>query len=41
MESSRDLWRIQSLVPPGIGTEALKTWAEAGKGIPWEADEKL
>lgn len=40
-ESNRDYWRIQSLVPPEVGSEALKTWAEAGKAVPWEGMEKL
>lgn len=34
-------WRIQSLVPPEAGSEALKTWVEAGKAVPWEGMEKL
>jgi hypothetical protein len=40
-ESNRDYWRVQSLVPPEVGSEALKTWVEAGKGVPWEGMEKL
>lgn len=40
-ESNRDYWRVQSLVPPEVGSEALKAWVEAGKAVPWEGMEKL
>jgi hypothetical protein len=39
-ESDKDLWRIQSLIPPSVGSEAMKSWVEAGKGVPWEGMEK-
>jgi hypothetical protein len=39
-ESDRNLWRIQSLVPPLVGSEEMKLWVEAGKGVPWEGMEK-
>ncbi|KAN0089035.1 putative oxalocrotonate tautomerase [Hyaloscypha variabilis] len=39
--SNVNWWRIQSLIPPPVGSEALKTWVEAGKAIPWEGMEKL
>jgi hypothetical protein len=29
------------LVPPEVGSEALKTWVETGKAVPWEGMEKL
>ncbi|KAH7311833.1 putative oxalocrotonate tautomerase [Rhexocercosporidium sp. MPI-PUGE-AT-0058] len=35
-ESRRELWRIQSLVPPLVGSEPMKSWMEAGKALPWE-----
>ncbi|CZT52483.1 uncharacterized protein RSE6_13824 [Rhynchosporium secalis] len=35
-ESRRELWRVQSLVPPPVGSEEMKTWDEAGKGVPWK-----
>ncbi|KUJ09473.1 uncharacterized protein LY89DRAFT_724452 [Mollisia scopiformis] len=38
-ESDRDLWRVQSIVPPAVGSQAMKTWVAAGKGIPWEAEK--
>ncbi|KAE9364947.1 hypothetical protein N431DRAFT_386903 [Stipitochalara longipes BDJ] len=40
-ESDKNLWRIQSLVPPLVGSEAMKGWVKAGKGVPWEGMEKL
>jgi hypothetical protein len=40
-ESDKDLWRVQSLIPPLVGSEAMKGWVEAGKGIPWEGMEKV
>ncbi|PMD57885.1 uncharacterized protein K444DRAFT_533075 [Hyaloscypha bicolor E] len=39
-ESDKKLWRIQSLVPPLLGSEEMKLWVEAGKGVPWEGMEK-
>ncbi|KAF8860247.1 hypothetical protein BDZ45DRAFT_779965 [Acephala macrosclerotiorum] len=39
-ETDRDLWRVQSIVPPAIGSEALKTWDAAGKGVPWEDEQQ-
>ncbi|CZR63112.1 uncharacterized protein PAC_13009 [Phialocephala subalpina] len=39
VETDRHLWRVQSIVPPPIGSEALKTWETAGKGIPWEEEQ--
>lgn len=41
IESDRDLWRVQSIVPPLVGSEAMQSWGEAGKGIPWEGKEKI
>ncbi|KAG4438456.1 hypothetical protein IFR05_006066 [Cadophora sp. M221] len=36
-ESRRELWRIQSLVPPLVGSEAMKLWMETGKAVPLES----
>lgn len=40
-ESRRELWRIQSLVPPLVGSKEMEIWEKAGKGVPWEGMEKL
>jgi hypothetical protein len=40
-ESNRDLWRVQSLVAPPQGSEAMQSWREAGKGISWNGMEKF
>jgi len=36
IESSRDLWKIQSIVPPPPRSEAEKMWSRENKAIPWE-----
>ncbi|KAL2062508.1 hypothetical protein VTL71DRAFT_6774 [Oculimacula yallundae] len=36
-ESRKELWRIQSLIPPEVGSEAMKTWIDSGKALPWAA----
>ena len=35
-ESDRNLWRVQSMAAPLVGSEAMKGWVEAGKAVPWE-----
>jgi hypothetical protein len=32
---------VQSIVPPEIGSAAMKAWVEAGKGIEWTEEEKF
>ena len=38
-ESRRELWRIQSIDPPLVGSKEMKLWIDAGKAIPWEGVE--
>ncbi|KAF2108269.1 putative oxalocrotonate tautomerase [Lophiotrema nucula] len=37
-ETSRDLWKIQGLVPPGPGTEAEETWKRENRASGFEAE---
>jgi hypothetical protein len=34
-ESNRDLWRVQGLVPPPLGSEGFKLWEREGRAVPW------
>ncbi len=40
-ESRKELWRVQSLVPPRVGSEAMDSWREAGRAVPWEGGGKV
>jgi hypothetical protein len=33
LQTSRELWRVQGLVPPAIGSEEMKVWDKAGRGV--------
>jgi len=37
-ESNRDLWRLQSLVPPPVGSAAHTLWKEEGKAVPYKEE---
>ena len=38
-ESSRDLWKVQGLVPPMPGTEAEKEWVRRNEAVEFEKSE--
>ena len=40
VESNRDFWRLQSLVPPPIGSAAHALWIKEGKAVAYEVGEK-
>ncbi|EPE35488.1 hypothetical protein GLAREA_11187 [Glarea lozoyensis ATCC 20868] len=33
LQTSRELWRVQGLTPPAIGSEDMKVWEKAGRGV--------
>ncbi len=35
-ETSKELWRIQGLRAPPVGSEPFKLWVKENKAIPWE-----
>jgi len=35
-ETSRDLWKVQGLVPPMPGSEAEQEWVKLNKPVPFE-----
>lgn len=39
VESNRDFWRLQSLVPPVMGSAAHALWNKEGNAVPYEAGE--
>lgn len=36
VETPRDLWKIQGIVPPPSRSAEEKLWARENKAIPWE-----
>ena len=38
VESKKELWRIQSLVPPPMGSEAYALWTKEDRATPWKAE---
>jgi hypothetical protein len=37
VESKKELWRLQSLVPPPMGSDAYALWKKEDRALPWEA----
>jgi hypothetical protein len=38
-ETPRDLWRVQGLDAPALGSEAEKEWVRLNKAVPYEAQK--
>ncbi len=39
LETSRDLWKIQGMVPPMPGTEAEKLWFKENRAVEFDAKD--
>jgi len=35
-QTERELWRVQGLRAPAVGSEAENVWRETGRPVPWE-----
>lgn len=36
IESKAELWRIDSIVPPPMGSKGMELWKKKGRAVPWE-----
>lgn len=36
LQTSKELWRIQGLEPPPMGSEAMELWKREGKAVPYK-----
>ncbi|OJD32215.1 4-oxalocrotonate tautomerase [Diplodia corticola] len=36
LETDRELWKLNGLVPPGTGTEGEQLWVKENKAVPYE-----